>query len=184
MIQDIIRGYYHNFVDTIKYKIFRKYHIVDTGLEPGYADVDLRMLHANFNLLKNFVEEECASMWHICNEEPLPWWKTYFTSYRSPENGIKWLSEKTNPQDEEILKLYKWWVEERPNRVDPFTLYWETQKNLPLITETVENESRTRRLSKEEKKAIKAFAKAEEDFLKEDQNMLIRLMKVRICLWT
>ena len=36
----------------------RRFHIVKTGLKPGYHDTDTRMLYACFSLLSDFVELE------------------------------------------------------------------------------------------------------------------------------
>ena len=56
---------YHSFlrrVDNVYfwfvYRFRRRYHIVNTGLEPGYRDVDDLMFHACFALLGRFVEKE------------------------------------------------------------------------------------------------------------------------------
>lgn len=50
--------------DSYWYIIHRtidKYHIVDTGLKPGYYDKDKIMFHANFAILKRFIEKEINS---------------------------------------------------------------------------------------------------------------------------
>ena len=35
-----------------------KYQLIDTGLKPGYSDIDTRMFHGIFNLMKDFCENE------------------------------------------------------------------------------------------------------------------------------
>jgi len=42
----------------VKYRFVNKHHIVDTGLKPGYHDVDELIFHACFQLLGRFVEDE------------------------------------------------------------------------------------------------------------------------------
>jgi len=56
-----------------------KYNLVDTGLEPGYYEVDERMFHACFNLLVQFIEEETSWKHLICSDKEMkkrPWWMT------------------------------------------------------------------------------------------------------------
>ncbi len=51
--------------EWVKYRTIRRYHIVSTGMKPGYSDVTERMLHVNFNMLKDFVEIEKAHMFNV-----------------------------------------------------------------------------------------------------------------------
>lgn len=68
-----------------------RYHIVRTGLKPGYHDKDDLMLHACFSLLARFVERECPpGMSWGWDEEHAKAWAT-------------------------ILDLYGWW-KNRPDR--------------------------------------------------------------------
>jgi hypothetical protein len=149
----------------LDHRSLSRYHVVKTGLKPGYYDVDYRMLHACFNLLVYYVEHECAWRWTWCHPERRkglgPWWRRRFGSVRNPAYGIASLKEESElrygpeyrglcgkllPQAEaaaEALELYKWWVEERP-RLD-------------------ENAGET---------------------LAVDETMLIRLMRIRPSLWT
>ncbi|MCX8169573.1 MAG: hypothetical protein N3D72_00615, partial [Candidatus Methanomethyliaceae archaeon] len=126
--------------DWIRYRTTRRYHIVDTGLVPGYYDNDSIILHVNFNILKDFVEVEQA--WHhYCwsglyknagfYERHMPFYRLFFP-FRRPDLGIQhleWaatLDDPSLPPHErcdhqavaarEILALYRWWTIERPNR--------------------------------------------------------------------
>lgn len=89
---------------------------------------------------------------------------------------------------QEILDLYKWWTETYRNRPDPYEasgwsaaceaqrqanggkLSWSTPKD-PV-------------LKKQSDKAHKLLQKIEADYEKEDEAMMIRLIKVRHGLWT
>jgi hypothetical protein len=89
---------------------------------------------------------------------------------------------------QEILDLYNWWTKIHPNRPDPYDasgwteaceaqreanggkLSWNTPKD-PV-------------LKKQSNKAHKMLQKIEADYEKEDEQMMIRLIKVRHGLWT
>jgi hypothetical protein len=88
---------------------------------------------------------------------------------------------------QEILDLYTWWTVTRPARPDPheasgWSAYCDAKREL--------NEDRlfggktTPELEKASKVALKTLHKMETDFEKEDEQMMIRLIKVRHGLWT
>jgi len=80
---------------------WRQYHIVKTGLPSDYADADHRMLHANFTLLVDFVEVECAWMKHLSDEHgdlhPKNLWQRI--TFRSRDMGIEYLKWQTELDD-------------------------------------------------------------------------------------
>src|SRR5271165_1195164 len=130
---------YRNIKYWIRYRITDKYHIVDTGLKPDYYEISDRMLHVNFNMLKEFVEVEQAWNSYIWTDEykktswceqHMPFYYTFFP-FRRPDIGIKhfeWASTLDDPSippnqrmesqashAREVLILYRWWIE-RNNR--------------------------------------------------------------------
>jgi len=137
---DDIRTYCRNrFID--------KLHYAPTRLEAGkWHETDTRMLHANFELLVDFIEVEKAHMalWSD-SSKPRPWWRkfrlTSWAPFRSKELGMEylqweaslaknedWVSKddptygQPTPQAEaakEQIALYTWWKEVRPARPDP-----------------------------------------------------------------
>ena len=135
---------FRNALYWIQHRTWDKYHVLQTGLEPGYQDADVRMLHANFNLLVDHVEIELAWMYRFCfntKENPLKvsFWKRKFGGFRNAEWGLKylkyWIQQK--PEDEtnkievlfwekeitrcqKILDLYTWWTIDRLARKDPY----------------------------------------------------------------
>jgi hypothetical protein len=70
-----------------------RYHVVDTGLPPGYHDPDRQMLHACFAILARFVHRQKTS-------GQVDWEATL-------EHSPVWA---------EMQALDKWWREERPVR--------------------------------------------------------------------
>jgi hypothetical protein len=83
---------------------------------------------------------------------------------------------------DEIYKLYFWWKNTRKNRVDPMVAsgYGEFLDTKEL--------SEMDEMTKEEKKQIKKLSKKcyeiEDQYDKEDEEMMIRLIKIRHSLWT
>jgi hypothetical protein len=155
-------------------------------------------------MLCDYVEVECAWIYYAFRCEngfkhPIPWYKRPFTQFRSKEFGIKCLeldiNEGKHPPTVEgskkILKLYKWWTEERPNRPDPWERvnilsddYWDFS---PLVKK--QNEDGTiefvmKEQSPQMKRAVKAAFIKESQQYEEDTKMLIKLMKIRDSLWT
>lgn len=203
-IEDIvydIRNKYTECIDFIRYRTTRKYHIIDTKLEPGYYDSDTRMLHANFSLLVDFVEIEKAWMntWSDNNAySKLSWFDKKFRRFRCPEDGIAYLNWEINESQlehqakaaKEVLELYTWWKVTRPNRQDPFDAagYNEVFKGKHFIDQFIEEDG-TKRLtmkpfSKKENQVFEKVSKIEAKYDKEDEQMLIRLIKIRQYLWT
>lgn len=206
---------YDTFRNFIRSRITQRWHMVNTGLKPGYHEISERMLHANFNLLTDFVEVEQAWMqvlWGKDKEErnKFPWWSlnpTRFSSFRNPEAGLKYLEWETSvlmdknytknkkdwgkptPQAKnamEIIKLYKWW-KNRINRVDPYDASGWNE----LCAERragghglFSDKGITEDFKKREKVALNKLRKLEEKYSKEDESMLIRLIKIRESLWT
>lgn len=135
-------------------------------------------------------------------------WRTW----RCPQAGLdnlKWQSELRWSADElgegsdlagkptyqaekaiEILALYKWWTEIYPNRPDPYdasgwTAYCDLKREsnkdsgMSLFTE-----DKTPEMKEMSRKALDKTREIEEAYEQEDEEMLIRLIKVRNSLWT
>lgn len=83
----------------------------------------------------------------------------------------------------EIYDLYMWWTETRPNRPDPFessgvAAYYrdkDVEKWLDDINEPI---------SKTRQECYEIMNKLEAQYDEEDTEMLIKLIKIRNCLWT
>lgn len=136
-------------------------------------------------------------------------WRTW----RCPQAGLdnlKWQSELVWRADEgfpegdpkigqptyqaknaqEILALYKWWTEVYRNRPDPYdasgwTAYCDAcrDENGPSVMSMFKDHG-NKALKKQGDKAHKLLRKIEDDYEKEDEQMLIRLIKIRHSLWT
>lgn len=138
------------------------------------------------------------------------WWRV--RAWRCPQAGLdnlKWQSElvwkedecepgspnigKPTPQAEraiEILALYRWWTEVYRNRPDPMDASgWSAYCNAcrdesGSSTWLTLAETKNKDLKKQGDKAHKLLRKIEADYEKEDESMMIRLIKIRNSLWT
>ena len=142
-----------------------------------------------------------------------PFWSTgwfRWRTWRCPQAGLdnlewqrnlRWKEDEVGPDHkelgkltpqaikaQEILDLYKWWTEVYRNRPDPYeasgwTAACEAQREANggrLSFSTPKDPV----LKKAQDKAHKLLQKIEADYEKEDEAMMIRLIKVRHGLWT
>jgi hypothetical protein len=145
-------------------------------------------------------------------EFEVPWWRKgwlRWRTWRSPEAGmqyLKWASELTNAEflDEdkkheavptyqatsakEIIELYTWWTVTYRNRPDPYdasgwTEYCEASRiaNGGKLSWSGDKSPELKKMSD---KAHKLLQKIEKAYAKEDEAMMIRLIKIRESLWT
>lgn len=201
-----IKWKYEKISDWMRYRTLNRNHILDTGLAPGYYDVDTKMFHVNFNLLKDFVEIEVAWKYLMWHEDAQKEFKNYWMYrhvpfvhrwFRSPELGLKHLEWESTLDDpslppmerseaqavnaREIIALYTWWTKDHSTRVEiDFA---------PLPRGSDEDDifhgfDRSSDEYKEFTKSCEAREAQAEGWEKEDEEMLLRLIKIRKCLWT
>lgn len=88
---------------------------------------------------------------------------------------------------QEIINLYKWWVETRPNRPDPYDVSGWTaicDRREKSGKWFVSSANETPEEAAEIKEALNLLHETEERYYEEDNQMLIRLIKIRRSLWT
>jgi len=176
--------------DWVKYRTTRRHHVVNTGMNPGYADASEKMLHVNFNMLKDFVEIEKAHMWNWSGN---PKMEQPGVSHLVWEMGLDNDNEFHNQQSanaREQYELYDWWTNQRPYREDDATAEWEAYHTLKkeIYGDDADNffrdELDTSELKFLQKTWLTASSDIERNNLAEDERMLIRLIKIRSSLWT
>ena len=147
-------------------------------------------------------------------EFEVPWWRKgwlRWRTWRSPEAGmayLNWASTLTNAEflDEdkkhlaepthqakaakEIIELYTWWTVTYRNRPDPYdasgwTAYCEASRaaNGGSLWGSLGGD-KTPEMKKMSDKSLKLLQKIEKAYAKEDEEMMIRLIKIRESLWT
>ncbi len=168
----------------------------------GWHDSDTQILHANFQILVNYVEKECAWMNVVFssdewNELPLIQ-RLYLTcggTLRSRRLGTKYLQWECDLRDDDgkpshqatiakqIYDLYWWWTIVRPKRVDPYSkidakfdpAWWGN--NGPVTDEQKQQLALWTKQSD-------AANLLEEQYYQEDTDQLKKLMDLRNCMWT
>ena len=142
----------------------------------------------------------------------VPWWRSgwlRWRTWRSPEAGLaylNWASTLTNEEflDEdkkseavptyqataakEIIELYTWWTVTYRNRPDPYEASgWSAACEASRIANGGRlsfSGDKDPVLKKASDKAHKLLSKIEKAYAKEDEEMMIRLIKIRESLWT
>lgn len=200
-----VKWKYDTVRDWVRYRV-RPYHIVNTGLPPQYYDTDTIILHANFNLLKDFVEKEKASMHRWCTPDAKLKSSISLPPKRdkiNPLDGIKYLEWETTldaPEDpadanpsqaeaaREILELYTWWVFDRPSRTEIEPPEQPEQEGKNTLSFMHRFSAEYRKKYPEYHAAFTQWSidrsKQENEWDEEDTEMLIRLIKIRKSLWT
>ena len=134
-------------------------------LEKGWCDKDYVLLHAAFQLLVDFVEQEHP-------DKIVDW--TWNAEYRRA-----W---------KEITSLYRWWKKERPARKSP--LDDKKLRRPPFRFKKVPGSDLLTLVEVDRKKyaeyyrALKIDAALEKKWFEEDQRNLHRLIEIRSHLWT
>jgi hypothetical protein len=210
-VDDVVRFFTKPINDlryAIRVRLFDRYHVIRTGLKPGYQDADSRMLHGMFNLLVDFVEVELAWMHVVFDEDERrnrkhPWWSlgwTRFKAFRDPRAGLdhlRWemtLGRESLPMHErnpgqaararEIWEIYHWWKFIRPRRPDPNDISgWSDYCESKSMREMFGNDQTPEDL-KISAEIIARSNEIEQAYDTEDEEMLIRLVKLRKSLWT
>jgi hypothetical protein len=175
--------------DWVQYRTTRRYHIINTGMKPGYADASERMLHVNFNMLKDFVEIEKAHMWTWHEEKGVPS-KQPGVSHLVWEMGLENEVNNQAKNAREQYELYDWWTNQRPYREEDATEEWDAYHTLKkeIYADDADNFFRddkdTSELKFLQKTWLEKSSTIENNNLMKDEQMLIRLMKIRQSLWT
>jgi hypothetical protein len=135
-----------------------------TTLTRGWHDKDNVLLHAAFQLLVDFIEQE------------------------KPDRIVDWSADPAHAAAwKELRSLYRWWTRTRPARRSPFDD--EDLKRPPIETRPVPGSEYVERIPYDPKDyaaydaALKKEARLEQTWFEEDQRNLHRLVDVRPYLW-
>ena len=134
-------------------------------LQKGWSDKDHVMLHAAFQLLVDFMEQE------------------------KPDKIVDWNANSEHKHAwKEICALYKWWSQERPARRSP--LDERGLKKPPIRWKKVPGSDNRELVDYDRKKyaaydsALREHWRLEKKWGEEDQKNLHRLIDIRQFLWT
>jgi hypothetical protein len=134
-------------------------------LGKGWYDRDELLLHAAFQLLTDFIEQE------------------------KPDKIVDWNADELHRKAlKEIKSLYNWWKKERPARKSP--LDDNRLKHPPLKFEKIPGSDLYETVEPDKKKCasyyhvLRTHWKLEHKWEEEDQHNLHRLIDIRNFLWT
>jgi|694.fasta_scaffold32642_16 hypothetical protein len=197
-IQDLIMfpsDLYYTTKVYIRNRWIDQNHVLKTGLKPGeYYDLDTKILHGLFTELVDLVEIEMAAISRRNNKK-----KYSFIKGRCEEAGLDYLDwassiiydddygltnkdkkyGKPTPQAisaQKIRELYIWWKNVRPNRPDPLIVSGYTDSN-------IDDDMFDRPMDKKDLTRMKKCDRIEQAYYKEDNDKLIKLIKLRKYLW-
>ena len=207
-------GKYRDVKHYINNRWVTKTHAMTSTLKRGkWYDFDTRLLNCMFDELVNFVEVESAWHHILWSDEArakykTPWYVVsmirFWREWRCPAAGLDhlaWqiklvLDEGSGVQPgqpeygqptaqavtaQETLDLYNWWKHDRPARRDVYEVSgWnEITKDDCLFDDTP---SLAKTLARD--KSLEIMATLEKRYEREDEEMMIRLIKLRKSLWT
>jgi len=195
---------FKNFRNALRYRFRDKYHIINTGLKPEYADYETRMLHGMFNLLVEFVEKDNAlvhQQW-VQPDQQYNFFQrlvrhfTFHGNRPNPQHGLDYIKLEMNlvnssPQQAEIAReiwqIYHWWKFVRPERQDPQDVSGWSQHCTNIFQEQGWQFGDTQFLTQEDRElgeqALKNYDQIEQSYHEEDEEYLIRLIQIRQYLW-
>jgi hypothetical protein len=159
---------------NLKYRLHpgHRYHVVRTGLKPGYYDIDTIMLHANMELLRRFVEDESGG------EQKL-------------QERAEWLRAEGHGDGVEAgaLMIYRWWTAQRPSdlaRRDELMhiLFGGRNRVSWKPLDGGLHEMIFREFEGDEKRMHCEFRALEKKIGDDEDDMLKSLMEIRTGLWT
>ena len=154
---------HRHFVGSIKNRFIRRHYLIKTGLKKGqWYDTDIRMLYGMMNLLVEYIDRE------------------------RPLERIDWDADDFHKEiRDEFVVIRKWWdnYNSRCKIIKKAMDDWHDERfkdcpdgnNLEWLNTPETNEAR---------ELADRFHKMEQEFEDEETDMLIRLIKIRKCLWT
>lgn len=197
LFEQYINRPYRDCKRWVRFRTWDKYHILKLDVSKSYHDPDYIMLHSNFQILRNYVEIELAAWSEVNNDGISDEQTSSFTRFRKVLHGMKfkkqrnpaaglrhldWEIRDTSGYQQSSAKeqkaLYLWWTIDRPLREEPYdSRLFDDHKDDDTSFKAI----MTRPYDKE---LVEARHDMEKYYDAEDEEMLIRLMKIRKSLWS
>lgn len=132
-----------------------------SSLEKGYHEIDTLMLHGNFQLLVDYIEQQDAF------------------------NFIDWDSDKNSRKiKKELEYLYNWWKKDRPEKLKHIDDYIDKSNCGKPNKLGVIDFNLIKKQFPKYVKALNEMDKLDKELYKEETENLIKLIKLRAYLWT
>ena len=201
---------YERTVRQLKYKYIWKCNLIKIHSLKAteWYGVDDRLMHGMFQLLVDLVEFDKANSQIVWSEDDVPRYMMK-ANYRNPEMGIKRLNWEISLSEEEgglnqaknakkIKALYIWWTITRVNRTELIDIkgstgfstneyYGDMRSNKSKDFAVTCHEIASNKGDKDQElyeSVNKAYDDAKVEYEKEDDKMLLQLVKLRRHLWT
>ena len=145
-------------------------------LDPGYHDPDILLFYSMFEIFEGFMKTQLTDShvkWVLTKDDFEEWWE---------EKDVEKEMKKRNDLWDEMNTIYDWWINVYPNREGTLPEYPKIPKEwglMAVFNEDFDDEE----IMIEYKKIIKIHLKMEEDWNKEDEEMMHRLIKIHSNLW-
>lgn len=202
-----IKWKYRKVADYLRYRLINRYHVVKTGLPPGWTDVDSKMLHTCFTMLVDFVEVEKAWHHYVWSDDcKMSWCQKHmplydkFIPFRRPDLGLAHLDWEASLDDPSIpvqdqspqqaqdareqRELYVWWTKLRPARKELDMPGYSDQglgDILAPLDDDFDHEAEDYKMYRE---ICNRNAEIGREWDKEDEEMFHRLINIRKSMWT
>ena len=167
---------------------YNRYHVLDmrnknNGYAWGWCDRSQLILFANMALLRDFIEKEHAFDCHVD-------WSSAEEAIASGETDLQGMEENRNAHavaKKEMLAIYNWWMEERAEEHKKYDELLTAAYSDPFTFVPIPG-STDLRLEMKETPELRALRDQcmvmEEELENKDEEMMIRLIKVRDFMWT
>ena len=202
---------FHNIKAYIHNRWVAKTHCLTASrsdIKKGsWCDVGDRFLPCLFNELVDFVEVEKASHQAWSSDKHkygYSNWKAFLGAWRSPQAGIDYLLWESSLTDDEltgsgnsalskqallakeVLDLYVWWTIKYRARPDSAVASGWSKfcRDYPLSSRTLLDWNDDPVTAKKSVDIINAMDAIDKKYADEDEEMMIRLIKIRGSLWT
>jgi hypothetical protein len=167
-IKDAIYWFKCHFIPSHRYHILdlRQPKLKNNKPNPeyynyGWCDSDKQILYALFNILNNFMNNEFSNF-YIPPEDEI----------EKNENDMGGLSSDQREAGLEMLALHKWWNEDRPRKLE------DAENTLDAWHEARMKNRPDQEIWWKKLNEIEAYNAAQEE------EMILRLIKIRKWLWT
>ena len=157
-----------------------RYHVIDTGLRPGFHDVDELMLHGMMSLLVRYVEEQEGG--DLALEERIA--SLLNPDNRDPNVPDEYQTDDYADLDRETLAIYQWWKFDRPKAQrelrESYDVFFRSGRGI-RIGGRLFGEAAARRTDLPPDFVEPSVL--EEALEAKEQEMLLRLVSIRRGLW-
>jgi hypothetical protein len=157
-VASTVKRWGHSTLWEFKWRLIPKhqYNVIRTSLKPGYYDPDIRILHAVMDEIKRFVDRTKDTIVWDSDDHHIHVWN-------------------------ELQAIYTWWIETYPNRENSLPDFPNVESS--WLFGSKRDEYRNHPDVIEWRRIGELHNKMEREWEREEEEMLIRAIKIRKNLW-